>query len=253
MGKEGGRDVIEVDGLGKTFRERGGRRIEALRDVGFVCQPGQVFGLLGPNGAGKTTALRIISTALRPSVGHARVMGFDALGQPEQVRRRIGFLSATTGVYGRLTPRELLVYFGRLFGLEAGGLRRRIDLLAGTFDLAEWLDRPCDRLTGGVRQRVSIVRAVLHDPPVMVLDEPTAGLDVLTSRQIVAFVRRCREEGKTVLFSTHIMSEVARLCDRLAVIHQGRLVEQGTVAEIRARYGEDLEEAFLAMIGKGAS
>lgn len=240
--------MIEVESLGKTYRGRGRKRVDALAQVSFQCTPGQVFGLLGPNGAGKTTCLRILSTALRPTSGRATVGGHDVVSQAREVRRSVGFLSSNTGLYVRLTPREVLRYFGRLFGLEDEHIARRTEELAGTFSMHEFLDRPCDKLSTGMRQKVNIARTVIHSPPVMVFDEPTAGLDVLTSRTIVEFIHACREEGRTVLFSTHIMAEVARLCDAVGVIHQGRLLFRGTVDELRARAGADLDDAFVQLV-----
>jgi sodium transport system ATP-binding protein len=242
--------MIEVNNLTKTFLDKQRGKIEALRGVTFVCHPGEVFGLLGPNGAGKTTALRIISTALRPTAGGATVMGYDLLRQPAEVRRRIGFLSANTGLYGRLTVREELTYFGHLYAMPKTSIRARIGELADTLQMHDFLDRLCDKLSSGMRQKASIARAVLHSPPVMILDEPTAGLDVLTRRAIVDFVRQCKRAGRTVLFSTHIMAEVPKLCDRVAVIHEGRLRFCGTVDELR-QHGNDPDEAFVQLIGEG--
>jgi len=239
--------LIEVDNLGKTYG-RGRKKVEALGGVSFTCKPGEVFGLLGPNGAGKTTCLRILSTALRPTAGTATVAGHDVVRDPRAVRKAVGFLSSNTGLYVRLTPREVLRYFGRLFGMEDGNIATRTEELAETFDMVEFLDRPCDKLSTGMRQKVNIARTVVHSPPVMVFDEPTAGLDVLTSRSIVDFIQRCREEGRTVIFSTHIMAEVARLCDRVGIIHQGQLLFHGDLPELRARAGDDLDDAFVQLV-----
>jgi sodium transport system ATP-binding protein len=240
--------MIEVSQLRKIYRDRKRGKVEALRGLSFTCQPGEVFGLLGPNGAGKTTALRIISTALRPTAGRSTVMGYDVLTQSAEVRRRIGFLSGNTGLYDRLTAREVLTYFGRLFGMHPRSIRERIAELAETFQMSDFLDRPCEKLSSGMRQKVSIARTVLHSPPVMILDEPTTGLDVLTSRAIVRFIRACKRQQRTVLLSTHIMAEVQKLCDRVAVIHEGRMCFCGTLVEIRRRHGDDLDEAFIRLI-----
>jgi sodium transport system ATP-binding protein len=245
--------LIEARELSKVFNRRRRNRVEALKGVSFTCQPGEVFGLLGPNGAGKTTTLRIISTALKPTGGSATVMGFELERQPAQIRRCIGFLSANTGLYGRLTPREVLFYFGRLYQIEKAQIVERINELAELLEMQDFLNRTCDTLSAGMRQKVNIARAVFHSPQVMVFDEPTASLDVLTSRTIISFIRRCRERGKTVILSTHIMSEVERLCDRLAVIHQGRLCFQGTVGELRQTWGDDLDDAFLRVVEEGAA
>lgn len=244
--------MIEIHNLTKTYPGRRGAAVRALADVSFECRAGEIFGLLGPNGAGKTTALRIISTALRPTSGTGRVMGLDIVADATAVRRNIGFLSSNTGLYGRLTAREVLTYFGRLFGMPDERIRTRIDELSGVFAMAEFLNRPCDKLSTGMRQKVNLARTVLHAPPVMVFDEPTAGLDVLTSRSIVQFVRECRREQRTVLFSTHIMSEVEKLCDRVGVLHEGRLHFCGPIDELRSRYGADLDEAFVRIVGEAA-
>jgi len=244
--------MIEITDLCKTYGGWRRGRVEALRGLSFACRPGEVFGLLGPNGAGKTTALRIISTALRPTSGRAVVLGLDVTRQPREVRRQVGFLSANTGLYGRLSAREVLTYFGRLFGLQGPALRARIDQLSQVFGMAEFLDRRCEKLSTGMRQKVNIARTVIHSPPVMVFDEPTSGLDVLTSRAIVRFIRQCKHEQRTVLFSTHIMAEVQTLCDRVGIIHEGRLHYCGTTAELRARYGDDLDEAFVQIVGEAA-
>ena len=240
--------MIEVHGLSKTYKGKKRTQVEALRDVSFTCQPGQVFGLLGPNGAGKTTCLRILSTALRPTRGTAVVGGRDIVEDPRGVRENIGFLSSNTGLYGRLTAREVLGYFGRLFDMKQDRIDARISELAKTFSMEDFLDRPCDKLSTGMRQKVNIARTVIHSPPVMVFDEPTSGLDVLTSRTIVQFIGQCREEGKTVLFSTHIMAEVERLCAHVAIIHQGRLFFSDSVAELRSRHGDNLDDAFIEVI-----
>jgi sodium transport system ATP-binding protein len=239
--------MISVSGLSKTYKDKR-KRIVALDDVSFECLPGQIFGLLGPNGAGKTTTLRIISTAIRPTAGGGKVLDFDLVSQSAEVRRRIGFLSTNTGLYGRLTAREVLTYFGRLYGIDAEQLGRRIDALSEMFQMRDFLKRPCDKLSTGMRQKVNIARTVIHEPAVLVLDEPTTGLDVLASRTIAQFVRNCRDENKTVLLSTHIMPEVEKLCDRVGIIHEGKLRFCGTVPEIRKKFGDDLDEAFVRII-----
>ncbi|MFT4540030.1 MAG: sodium transport system ATP-binding protein [Planctomycetota bacterium] len=242
--------MIEVTALGKTYKGKRGKSVTALQDVSFRCEPGQVFGLLGPNGAGKTTCLRILSTALKATSGSGSVMGHDISSEAEAVRKKIGFLSSNTGLYGRLSAREVLTYFGTLFGLSPEVIAERTETLAETFDMKDFLDRNCDALSTGMRQKVNIARTVIHSPPVMVFDEPTAGLDVLTSRTIVRFIKSCREEGRTVIFSTHIMSEVEKLCDRVGIVHQGKLHFCGTTDELRAGYDQDLDEAFVRLIGE---
>ena len=240
--------IVEAQGLGKPYKGRRGDVTEAVKDLSLECFEGEVFGLLGPNGAGKTTTLRMLSTVLSPTSGSARIAGHDVVSQPHDVRASIGFLSGNTGLYPRLTPREVLTYFGRLHGMGDDRIRARIDELAGLFDMAGCLDKRCDALSSGMRQKVNVARTALHDPRVLILDEPTVGLDVLASRTIVDFVRRCREEGRCVIFSTHIMGEVSRLCDRLAIIHLGRVQFLGTLDELRDRSGQDIEEAFVHVL-----
>ncbi len=245
--------MIEVNNLQKTYQGRKSKRVEALKGVTFTCEPGKVFGLLGPNGAGKTTALRIISTALKPTGGEGRVMGKDIVTQSAEVRRNVGFLSTNTGLYGRLTPREVLRYFGRLFRMTPGDIDARTQELSETFGMSEFLDRACDKLSTGMRQKVNIARTVLHSPPVIVFDEPTTGLDVITAKSIVEFIARCREEGRTVIFSTHHMTEVEKLCDRIGVINSGELVFLGEIDEFRAKYGSHLDEGFIRLIEEQAA
>ncbi|MDA7980633.1 MAG: ATP-binding cassette domain-containing protein [Pirellulales bacterium] len=245
--------MIEVKDLQKTYKGRKSKRVEALRGVSFSCEPGKVFGLLGPNGAGKTTALRIISTALRPTGGEGRVMGKDIVRESAEVRRNVGFLSTNTGLYGRLTPREVLWYFGRLFQMPPGEIESRIQELTTTFGMDEFLDRACDKLSTGMRQKVNIARTVLHSPPVIVFDEPTTGLDVITAKSIVEFIERCREEGRTVIFSTHHMTEVDRLCDQIGIIDSGQLAFLGEIDEFREKYGQHLDEGFIKLIEEQAA
>ena len=240
--------LLEAQGLGKTYKGRRGDATVAVQGLSMQCFEGEVFGLLGPNGAGKTTTLRMLSTVLSPTEGSARIAGHDVVEQPHEERASIGFLSGNTGLYPRLTPREVLTYFGRLHGMDDSRITRRIDEFAEMFDMGEFLDKRCDALSSGMRQKVNVARTALHDPRVLILDEPTVGLDVLASRTIVEFVRRCRDEGRCVIFSTHIMGEVARLCDRLAIIHQGRLQFLGTLDELREQSGQDIEEAFVHVL-----
>jgi len=238
--------MIEAQQLTKTFRDRKRGEIHAVERVSFCCQPGQIYGLLGANGAGKTTTLRMLATILQPSDGTAKVAGFDIVEQPERVRASVGFLSTATALYGRLTARETVEYFGRLNGLNGGALRQRTDELFKLLEIGEFADRRCDKLSTGMKQKVSIARTLVHDPPVMIFDEPTVGLDVMTARTIVGFIRDCRARGKTVIFSTHVMSEAEKLCDTIGIIHDGRLLAEGTLAELRQRAGlEDLEEIFV--------
>ncbi|MCH7767011.1 MAG: ATP-binding cassette domain-containing protein [Acidobacteria bacterium] len=241
--------MIETHNLTKVFRDKKRGQIRAVDGISFRCQPGQIYGLLGANGAGKTTTLRMLATILQPTDGSARVAGFDITEQPEQVRTKIGFLSTATALYGRLTARELVEYFGRLNGLNGGALRRRTDELFALLGISDFADRRCDKLSTGMKQKVSIARTLVHDPPVMIFDEPTVGLDVMAARTIVGFIRDCRDRGKTVIFSTHVMSEAEKLCDTIGIIHNGKLLAEGTLSELRARSGlDDLEEIFVRMV-----
>lgn len=241
--------MIETHNLTKVFRDKKRGEIRAVDGISFRCQPGQIYGLLGANGAGKTTTLRMLATILQPTDGSARVAGFDITEQPEQVRTKIGFLSTATALYGRLTARELVEYFGRLNGLNGGALRRRTDELFALLGISDFADRRCDKLSTGMKQKVSIARTLVHDPPVMIFDEPTVGLDVMAARTIVGFIRDCRNRGKTVIFSTHVMSEAEKLCDTIGIIHNGKLLAEGTLSELRARSGlDDLEEIFVRMV-----
>jgi sodium transport system ATP-binding protein len=245
-------ELVVAEGLTKVYEGARGTRTLAVDDVSFTCRAGEVFGLLGPNGAGKTTTLRMLSTVLRPTRGTAHIAGHDVVEDAGAVRSAIGFLSGNTGLYGRLTPREMLRYFGRMYGLSEDRIARRTNELADLFDMQDFLDKRCDALSSGMKQKVNVARTVLHDPPVLILDEPTVGLDVLTSRTIVDFVTECRTQGKCVIFSTHIMGEVSRLCDHLAIVHQGRIQFAGSLDELRARTGTDLEHAFLSVLEKVA-
>ncbi|HEX2093489.1 MAG TPA: ABC transporter ATP-binding protein [Longimicrobiaceae bacterium] len=236
--------MIRIDGLSKAY---GG--FVAVRDLSLTVEAGEVYALLGANGAGKTTALRCLATLLRPTSGTARIAGYDTVEQPLEVRRRLGFLAASMGLYERLTARELLRYFAALQGLEGAGAEARIAEVVETFGIEPFADRLCGRLSTGQRQRVSIARAVVHDPPALVLDEPTLGLDVLSGEAIYRFIDSARSRGRAVLFSTHQMSEVELLADRVGIIAGGRLVAEGTVEELVGRTGErNLARAFLRIV-----
>lgn len=219
----------------------------------FECHPGEIFGLLGANGAGKTTLLRMLSTILSPTGGRAAVNGYDIVESPSQVRQSIGFLSTTTALYQRLTAKESIQYFGRLNGLSGQALKQRTDEVIELLGVGEYRDRLCDKLSTGQKQRVGLARTILHDPPVLFFDEPTAGLDVLASQTVMEFIEERRRLGKTVVFSTHIMSEVERLCDRIAVIHGGKLAAIGSLSELRKLTGEErLEAVFLSLVSEAA-
>lgn len=242
--------MVKVDSLCKTFHDPKRGEIKAVDHVSFQAEPGRILGLLGVNGAGKTTTLRMLSTVISPGSGTASVGGFDVATQSTDVRSSIGFVSGSTALYGRLTGRECLEYFGRLYGMEGDKLRSAIDRVTERLQLHEFLNQLCDKLSTGQKQRVSVARAILHDPPILFFDEPTSGLDVLSSQAIMEFIEDCRSQGKTVIFSTHIMSEVERLCDDVVVIHSGRVCASGTPAELKAQTStQTLEKAFLAIVG----
>jgi len=242
--------AIAADRLTKTFLDRRRGPVTAAKEISFDCGYGEVFGLLGTNGAGKTTTLRMLSTVLTPTSGTATVAGHDVVRAPLLVRRAIGFLSGNTGLYARLTPRETLWYFGRLHGMSHERLGPRVEQVLDLLDLRPHADVRCERLSTGNRQKASIARAIVHDPPVLILDEPTLGLDVLVASAMVRFIADCRARGKCVIFSTHILSEVEKLCDRIAVVHGGEVKAAGTIEELRLRTGKPLlEEVFISLVG----
>jgi len=241
--------VIHVQRLRKSFLDYRRGWVPAVDDVSFECRPGEIFGLLGPNGAGKTTTLRVLSTVLRPSAGRAFVAGHNVVAEPEEVRARIGYMSASTGIYDRMTAWEFVEYFGRLYGLEPPTLRERMESLFDWLQMNDFRDVLGTKLSTGMRQKVSIARTIIHDPPVLIFDEPTSGLDVLVARAVLRFIGELRDRGKTVLFSTHSMQEVAKLCDRLAIIYKGRLQASGTPDDLLHEYGQpDIEELFFHLI-----
>jgi sodium transport system ATP-binding protein len=243
--------MIEALNLVKNFRDKSRGKVCAVNRVSFRCQPGEVYGLLGANGAGKTTTLRMLATILKPSDGTARVAGHDVVREPQQVRSNVGFLSTATALYGRLSALEMVEYFGRLYGLDETLLHKRINAIFDRLEMNDYRDRRCDRLSTGMKQKVSIARTLVHDPAVMIFDEPTLGLDVMAARSIVGFIRECRDRGKTVIFSTHVMSEVEKLCDRIGIIHDGSLLAEGTLEELRQRFGiHDLEDIFVEVVEK---
>jgi sodium transport system ATP-binding protein len=241
--------MIETRGLTKTFKDKKRGEIRAVDSVSFVCKPGEIYGLLGANGAGKTTTLRMLATILEPTDGTAIVCGHDVVEEPEKVRANVGFLSTATALYPRLTSQEMVEYFGRLNGLDEATLKKRVDDIFNRLDMNSFRDRRCDKLSTGMKQKTSIARTLIHDPQVMIFDEPTLGLDIMTARTIIDFIRECRQRGKTVIFSTHVMSEVDRLCDVIGIIHSGKLLAEGSLAELRSRQNEnDLEEIFVKVV-----
>jgi sodium transport system ATP-binding protein len=241
--------MIEARGLCKRFHDKKRGEIRAVDNVSFRCQPGRIYGLLGANGAGKTTTLRMLATILEPTDGTALICGYDVVEHPEKVRANVGFLSTATALYPRLTAQEFVEYFGRLNGLDEPTLKKRLDSIFNRLDMNSFRERRCDKLSTGMKQKTSIARTLVHDPPVMIFDEPTLGLDIMTARTVTTFIRECRDCGKTVIFSTHIMSEVEKLCDIIGIIHDGKLLTEGTLQELREKYAEnDLEEIFVKIV-----
>jgi len=247
--------MIECRKLTKTYRPGGEREVRAVREVSFQVRSGEVFGLLGANGAGKTSTLRVVATILEATSGDCLVNGHSVVTDGEAVRRQMGYLSGETRLYQRLTPREIIGYFGRFFEVGRDLVRRRTGELSELLGMGGFLDVPCGELSTGMRQMVSVARALVHDPPVLVLDEPTVGLDVFVARRVLETIRRLADEGRAVLFSTHIMSEVSRICDRAAIIHRGELLTTGTVEEILDLTGAgNFEDAFFELVeGRDAS
>jgi sodium transport system ATP-binding protein len=246
--------VIHVRNLTKHYQDLRRGQFVALDGISFDAVPGQIYGLLGPNVAGKTTALRILSTVLRPTSGTASVNGYDVVTQPALVRRQIGFMSANTGVYDRMTAWELVEYFGRLNGIQPEPLRARMERLFGLLKMNDIRDTLGAKMSTGMKQKVSIARAIVHDPPVVIFDEATSGLDVLVARALLETVAELRDHLKCVIFSTHIMREAEKLCDRIAIIHRGRILAEGTLGQLQEKYAErDLEELFFRLISQADS
>ena len=241
--------LVVAQGLSKTFRSRRGP-VHAASDVSFECHAGEIFGLLGPNGAGKTTTLRMLATILTPTGGHATVAGFDVGTQPGAVREKIGFLATETGLYDRLTARETLLFFGRINQLSDQEIRTRSEEIFRTLNMTELTDRRVGTFSTGEKQKLSLARSILHDPPVLILDEPTFGLDVMSARTVVRTIELFREQGRTILLSTHIMTIAEKLCDRIGILYKGTLQAIGTLAELKNQFGgDDLEEAFFSAVG----
>jgi sodium transport system ATP-binding protein len=241
--------MIHARDLSKKYPDVRRGDFVALDGINFQAEEGQVYGLLGPNGAGKTSALRILSTVLKPTSGTALINGFDVVTQAELVRHQIGFVSNNTAVYDRMTAWEMVEYFGRLYGLKTDELHERMERIFERLQMNEIRELLGAKMSTGMRQKVSIARAIVHDPPVLIFDEATVGLDVLAARALIDSVAQLRDQGKCIIFSTHIMREAERLCDRLAVMNRGRFLAEGTLDELREEYQEhDLEELFFQLI-----
>ncbi|MDA1052425.1 MAG: ATP-binding cassette domain-containing protein [Planctomycetota bacterium] len=243
--------MIHVRELTKSYADLRQGSFVAVDSISFDAVRGQIYGLLGPNGAGKTTALRILSTMLQPTSGQATVNGYDVLTQPALVRRQIGYVSMNTAVYDRMTAWEMVEYFGRLYGIEPDRLRDRMEAIFERLQMNEIRDLLGAKMSTGMKQKVSIARAIVHDPPVLIFDEATSGLDVLVARALHKTVAELRDQGKCIVFSTHIMREVERLCDRIAILHRGHVLAEGTLVDLADQHSEpDLEELFFRLISE---
>jgi len=241
--------LVQAKSLTKIFHDGKRGDVVAANELSFECRPGTVFGLLGRNGAGKTTTLRMLATILVPTSGTAVVGGYDIISEPAKVRERIGFLSGDTKLYDRLTGKETLKYFGKLAGMRDRTLNARIDELGKQFDLADVLDLKVGKMSTGMKQKISVARVIIHNPSVLILDEPTLGLDVVNARATFDLIRRWKADGKSIIFSTHIMTEAERLCDDIGIIEKGKLLAQGSPSELlRAYGGRDLEDVFIKLV-----
>jgi ABC-2 type transport system ATP-binding protein/sodium transport system ATP-binding protein len=240
--------MIQVHQLTKRFLRPDGGELVAVNGLSFTVAAGEVYGLLGPNGAGKTTTLRMLLGLLRPSGGHAAIAGYSSTDQPDEVKRRVGLVSAGAGLYQGLTAREMLLFFADLYGVAPSAARAELGRLTTLLGLDEFLGQRCATLSTGQRQRISLARALIHRPPVMLLDEPTLGLDVLGSQVVVEYIDHLRDEGKAVILTTHRLDEAERLCGRFGLLNHGRLVCEGTLVELRAATGcTGLVEMFLKL------
>jgi sodium transport system ATP-binding protein len=250
--------MIEVSELVKEFELSRQQQKElntkekiarAVDSVSFTCRPGRVFSLLGPNGAGKTTTMRMLSTIFKPTSGSIRIAGVDAVNEPNEARKKIGFLTGSAGLYARLTPDELIDYFAALYMVPREIREERKEKLYNLLGMHDFRSKRIGKLSTGMKQKVSICRTMIHDPEVVVFDEPTSGLDVITAENIIQLISDCRSEGKTVIFSSHIMSEVDLLCDDIAIIHKGKLLYSGTMDEFRGgMQADNLTAEFIRIV-----
>ena len=242
-------ELVHVHQLSKVYPDAMLGEYYAVNGISFSAKAGEVFGLLGPNGAGKTTALRILATILKPTAGTARVFNFDVVAQPHYVRHSIGFVSNNTAIYDRMSAWEMVEYFGRLYEIPSDELNKRMDALFAQLQMSNFRDCPGAKMSTGMKQKVSIARALIHDPPVLIFDEASLGLDVLVARSLQNIVKGLRDDGKCIIYSTHIMREVERLCDRVAIMAKGHIVDSGTLPELAERHQQnDFEELFYQLI-----
>ncbi|MCD6162273.1 MAG: ATP-binding cassette domain-containing protein [candidate division Zixibacteria bacterium] len=242
--------MIKAHELKKIFTDKKRGEIVAVNKVSFEVHPGEIFGLLGLNGAGKTTTLRLLAGLLRPNSGTCYICNINVAAEPEKAKARLGFLTGTTGLYGRLTAAEMIKYFGRLYGLDENSVKKRANELMEILSMTEFANTRCDKLSSGTKQKVSIARTMIHDPDVIILDEPTAGLDVISSRAVIEFVSTEKARSKTIIFSTHIMHEAEKLCDRIGIIDKGRIAAVGTPSELKAATAcVDMDDAFVKLVG----
>jgi sodium transport system ATP-binding protein len=246
-------ETVVVRDLAKTFHDESRGEVRAVDGISFTCEAGRIFGLLGANGAGKTTTLRMLATILRPTAGSARLMGHDVIGEPEAVRRSLGFYSASTALYPRLTARETLEFFARVNRYPSDRVEARVAELVARFGIGEFQHARVEKLSSGMKQKVSIARTVVHDPPVLIFDEPSVGLDVINALEMQEVIRALRAEGKTIIFSTHVMSEAEKLCDTIAIVHRGRILASGSLEDHRAATGKHyLEDIFVHHVRNAA-
>lgn len=238
--------MIKVNNIAKKFKD-----VEAVKGISFEVNKGEIVGLLGENGAGKTTTLRMLATMLKVTSGNATINGFDLVNEPEKVRHQIGILfGGEAGLYDRLTARENIEYFGQLNNMTDENLKSRTEELLKKFEMSEYADRRVGKFSKGMKQKVAIARSIIHDPEVMLFDEPTSGLDVSAAKIVHDFISDCKNEGKAIIFSSHTMDEVRKLCDRVIIIHKGSIVESGSFEELKQKYNEDdLEKIFLRLVG----
>ncbi len=243
--------MLTVEQISKSFFDNKNNEIKALDSVSFQVTPGHIFGLLGPNGAGKTTLLRIMATIMQATEGQVEVNGYRVDTQPEEVRRSIGFLSGNTRLYKKLTPVETMRFFGSFYDIPSKELESRIDSIVRELDMEDFQHRRVEKLSTGQVQKTSMARCMIHQPAVYILDEPTMGLDILTSRTIISFIQEKKAEGRTILFSTHYMEEAESLCDSVGLLHKGQLVESGTLSSLKHTYGLDhIRDIFLAQVDR---